>query len=131
MSKTAIFFSKHKPSPDQASPAALATIDADNLVHVAACDEIDPHAMQLEVQKIAEAEAKKIIAACDETGANVVVLGGGLPELWLYMVPALKKQVSVYTSTTKREVRDLGLDPVTGKARSETLFKHIQYRRIA
>lgn len=131
MSKTAIFFSKHKPSKEQASPEALSAIDCDNLVHVASQDEIDPNASQTEVQVIAEEECNKILAACSETVSWTVILGGGLPELWIYMVPALASQVKVYTSTTRRVVEDLGTDPVTGEAKSETTFKHIQYRRVA
>lgn len=123
--KKVLFWSKHKPTRDQADDAK-ATFDAE-LVHIPAEDSVNPRATRHEVREIAAGECNKILGAYDE-GAVGVVLGGGLPELWVYMIPALR-HLWIYTSTTERVVTE-GPEGPDGKKTSTSVFKHIQYRLI-
>lgn len=123
--KKVLFWSKHKPTADQVQDAKTA-FDAE-LVHIPAQDSVDPLATRHEVRGVAASEANKILANYGE-GAVGVVFGGGLPELWVYMIQAMP-HLSIYASTTER-VASEGPEGPDGKKVSTSTFKHVQYRLI-
>lgn len=125
-----IFFSKHEPTVSQL--LGLGQIGGNRFEKVApTVENVSPSASFEEVEKMASDDFNKIYEMAERLGTRKLVLGGGLPEIWLFLLPLLTKEgFEVFTSTTERKVVEGPEDPKTGLKEKLSTFAHVQYRRL-
>lgn len=130
--KVVLFYSKHLPTQGQVV-AAQEKWGA-TLHQVPATEEVPPDATPEEVRRLASCDADRLNSCVGVfTPANTeivgVILAGGLPEFWLWLLPELNPGFRLFTSTTRREVVESPEGPDGKKNLSQT-FKHIAYRPL-
>lgn len=136
---TVVWYSQHDPT--QAQLHDLCTqYKTVAIFRVPPPEEIDPSADSLTVQEAGRYEAYRLTHTynrlLEAEHRPIVVVAGGLPELFWYMMDSVSAFLPVYATTTRRvqiPLLDKSGAPVLderGKPKTTNDFKHVRFRRV-